>query len=107
MQRQCEELRDKISLRVLSKSHPDGLLTHGAEAYLDCVSIETKRLDELLTIDEHHWKENLREAKEAMATFKANLKALLDRQNQEIEAALEMDLARRKYTLKKLALWGE
>ena len=49
----------------------------------------------------------LQEAKDAMATFKTNLKALLDRQQAEIEAALDLDLTKRKYTLRKLAVWGE
>jgi len=64
-------------------------------------------MDRLIAKDEEHWKTNLKEARATLSNFKANLQALLSRQTSEIESMLELDTTKRKFTLRKLALWGE
>lgn len=42
-----------------------------------------------------------------MTNYKANLQALLMRQTNEIECMLSLDTRKRKYSLRKMSLWGE
>ena len=85
---------------------PEGVLTQGVYSYLDCLVLDQNRLDALFANDESHWMRQLEEAKASMTTFKVNLKALLDRQLEEIEKMLAFKV-KHGYTLRKLALWGE
>ena len=42
-----------------------------------------------------------------MGNYKSNLQALLMRQTNEIESMLSLDTRKRKYSLRKLPMWGE
>lgn len=102
-----EEVRSKIRMRMYTETTQDGLLTKKPEEYLTCVDIKSDNFDKLIMEDQKHWADELKEAKDTLATFKANLQALLSRQTDEIESILELDDSKRKYSLRKLALWGE
>ena len=103
----AEEVRQKIKLRMYTHTTQDGLLTNKPEAYLECVEIKQDEFDRLIDLDKSYWASELKEAKATLATFKANLQALLSRQTDEIQSILELDDSKHKYSLRKLALWGE
>lgn len=104
---QADDVKFKIRAAVRRSEGDDGLLTHEEGNYFDCIDIDQDKLDKLLSKDEDHWRVNLREARDTLATYKSNLQALLLRQTAEIESMLQMDTSDRKYSLRKLALWGE
>ena len=63
-------------------------MTHSEQQYFDCLDIKQDDLERLLAVDQAHWVDHLREAKERLISYKKNLQALLMRQTNEIESLL-------------------
>ena len=70
---QADEVKFKIRAALYRNEGDDGLLTHEEDSYFKCVDVDQTKLDQLFSKDEDHWRVNLREARDTLATYKSNL----------------------------------
>ena len=73
-QLQVNEIRLKIREALfVEQGKPSGLLTQDEAHYFNCLEIKQGEFDGLLAKDEAYWLENLKTARQTLATYKTNL----------------------------------
>jgi hypothetical protein len=83
-----ESLKRVIHVNIWNEDHPAGVLTNKEESYLECIQIQSERLDNLLSEDEINWDDNLSSIRQKAQEIKFEVQALFSRQQKELEALM-------------------
>ena len=83
-----ESIKRLIKVNVRNEDHPAGVLTNKEESYLECIQIQSERLDNLLSEDEINWDDNLSSIRQKAQEIKFEVRALFSRQQKELEALM-------------------
>ena len=87
---QLQVLRVKIGRQIFNEKEARGVLTHKLEEYQNCLQVQEKRFDELLTEDLMYWTNYLDSAKNKAKNMKQRLHTLFQRQYLELNDFLEI-----------------